>query len=648
MCPQSLRIRSVVLGCAGALIWGGCAGTSAPADDGEGQGEGEAEPAGPECEDGEARPCFDAEERLSGIGACKAGLSRCQGGIFDACIGQVTPGPESCDGTDEDCDGTADEGLGDTCVPCEGDCHRDGFGANTDRPFAAGEDSQGVKAADGGLVLDTEEIDVSFVWIANTDEGTVSKIEPRAGKEVARYLSALPVAGLPPPLERCRERDGGPGAPPAGNCPSRTAVDLRGDVWVANRAFEGQGSVTKILAAGCPDKDGDGVIRTSHDADGNGMINLADAEEFPGVDDECVALTVPIGKRNAKPRGLAVDPFFPPDHGSVWVGAYDDKEMHRVHGTTGEILVSLPLTIRPYGAVMTASRTLWVTSLRNVEDGIVHIDSATNEVGAVTRIQSSSQCAGGYGIAVDAKGRIWLGGWDCQAVFRFDPADGSWRTYDLQRGHTRGVTVDGAGQVWVAQSHSGHPIEEIGRITSMNADDGGDRREIDLPGAAETIGLGVDADGKIWAVNRGSNNAMRIDPDSGDVLATVPTGDAPYTYSDFTGFGLRTFTAPFGSWWGDVDACPPSGDPDWERLNWAADMLPSSRITVWIRASARKELVPNAPRLGPFHDTPVDLRAIPEITGKAHMRIELELRTDDFEESPILKAVHVQYHCPSG
>ncbi len=635
----ALALLSTGLGCADATT-----SSAPPACEGDACGE----PPAPECEEGEATPCFESDARFDGVGACQAGLKRCQAGTFGACLGQVLPGSETCDGTDEDCDGTADEGLGDTCVPCEGDCRRDGFGANTDRPFAVGEDSQGVKAATGGLVLDTEVVDVSFVWIANTDEGTVSKIEPRAGKEVARYLSALPIAGLPPAPERCRERDGGPGAPPAGNCPSRTAVDLRGDVWVANRAFEAQGSVTKILAAGCPDKDGDGVIRTSHDADGNGIINIADAEEFPGADDECLAMTVAIGQKNAKPRGLAVDPFFPPDHGSVWVGAYDDKQIHRVHGTTGEVLNTLDLPIRPYGAVMTAARTLWVTSLRNVEDGIINVDSATNEVGRVVKIESSSACAGGYGIAVDGSGRIWLGGWDCQATFRYDPADSSWRTYDLQRGYTRGVTVDGNGRVWVAQSHSGSPLSKIGRVTSMNAEDGSDRREIPLPGAEETIGLGVDADGKIWAVNRGSNNAMRIDPDSGEVIATVRTGDAPYTYSDFTGFGLRTFAAPFGSWWGDVNACPPSGNPDWERLTWAADMLPSSRITVWLRASAREELLPNSPRLGPFNDSPVSLADIPEIEGKAHMRIEVELRTDDFEESPVLKAVHVQYDCPSG
>ena len=306
-------------------------------------------PTPPECQEGEAAPCFEGPEELVGVGSCRSGQRRCAEGAFGACVGQVLPDAETCDGDDQDCDGTADEGLGDACAPCEGDCRRDGFGAHTDHPFVVGDDSQGVAARDGGLVLDTETIDVSFVWIANTDEGTVSKIEPRAGHEVGRYLSALPGPGLPAPLEPCDEAQGG------GLCPSRTAVDLRGDVWVANRAFLAQGSVTKILAAGCPDRDGDGVITTSHDADGDGAIDIGDPEEFPGADDECLALTVPIGSPNAKPRGLAVDPFHPRDHGSVWVGAYDDKQIHRVHGTTGEVLNTLDLPIRPYGAVMTAA-----------------------------------------------------------------------------------------------------------------------------------------------------------------------------------------------------------------------------------------------------------------------------------------------------
>ncbi len=58
------------------------------------------------CGDGMVRACT-----LPGI--CAAGTEQCTGGAWGAC--SVSPQTETCDGRDEDCDGTADEGLTVTC-----------------------------------------------------------------------------------------------------------------------------------------------------------------------------------------------------------------------------------------------------------------------------------------------------------------------------------------------------------------------------------------------------------------------------------------------------------------------------------------------------------------------------------------------------
>ena len=81
-------------------------------------------------------------------------------------------------------------------------------------------------------------IDFSFIWIANSPEGTVSKVDTQSATEVARYRT-------------------GPGEPD----PSRTSVNLAGDVAVLNRA----GGVAKIAAIEerCVDANGDGIIQTS-------------------------------------------------------------------------------------------------------------------------------------------------------------------------------------------------------------------------------------------------------------------------------------------------------------------------------------------------------------------------------------------------
>ena len=54
------------------------------------------------------------------------------------------------------------------------------------------------------------------------------------------------------------------------NNPSRTAVDFNGDIWVANRAFGGQSSVTKIAndLTECADRNGTPGLQTSSDVNG--------------------------------------------------------------------------------------------------------------------------------------------------------------------------------------------------------------------------------------------------------------------------------------------------------------------------------------------------------------------------------------------
>jgi hypothetical protein len=74
-----------------------------------------------EGEDGEAltRRCYDGAEGTDGVGACVAGAQRCEGGDFGACDGQVLPAPESCDGADNDCDGAEDEDNPEAGVRCQ-------------------------------------------------------------------------------------------------------------------------------------------------------------------------------------------------------------------------------------------------------------------------------------------------------------------------------------------------------------------------------------------------------------------------------------------------------------------------------------------------------------------------------------------------
>src|SRR5947208_9649917 len=58
------------------------------------------------------------------VGVCKAGLARCPAGAF-VCVGKIDPGVETCNGLDDNCDGVIDNntpGEGVACGSAVGTC----------------------------------------------------------------------------------------------------------------------------------------------------------------------------------------------------------------------------------------------------------------------------------------------------------------------------------------------------------------------------------------------------------------------------------------------------------------------------------------------------------------------------------------------
>jgi streptogramin lyase len=141
----------------------------------------------------------------------------------------------------------------------------------------------------------------------------------------------------------------------------------------------------------------------------------------------------------------------------------------------------------------------------------------------------------GYGIAVDAQDRVWTSGrlpTGGSCVNRLDPDTDERVTYNGAGfgAFFRGLAVDNLGSVWVA-------------------DTGGDLLRIDEAtvalvhrfhaGPSSVVGVAVDYQDQIWAISEGGNAALRIDPESYEV-ESFRVGLGPYTYSDMTGFQLRT------------------------------------------------------------------------------------------------------------
>lgn len=598
---------------------------------------------GCECESGDpVIACIPPESDPTLVGTCKEGQSMCVDGRYGACT--LT--------ADRTCEQVAVASGGFDLTP-----------ENSD---------QVVLGPEGELVLDpeVEQVEFGFLWVANTGENTVSKVDIETGHEVARYASvrdsaslgvdAVPVGGFNGSTDNC------------GNCPSRTAIDYNGDAFVANRAFGGQATVTKYgnESMGCIDRDGNGVIDTSADVDGDGRIAVDDPGEFLGEDDECILWTKPVGEPGEIARALAIDAGGPDgENGNVWVGLFNGRRVVALSGDTGDpildaggVPVSVSLSdgagsIRPYGAAVDGGGNIWLTG---IEEGstvyIAKVNAYTYQLLGLYAVPDDDDgCSLNYGITIDPAQRIWVGGWQCHDVKGFDPATGNWYRVDRDdESNTRGVAVDIAGNVWVAYDGGRVGRFRIDDVIAMG--DNAPGTMFDLPplpapwdgGIDNTIGVGIDKNGACWAVSRNDDlevgAATRIKPDG--TMESFPVGLNPYTYSDFTGFGLLTVVRPNGWWRGTIEGCAKSNTPsDWTMLEWGEIEPPGTAVRMRLRVADTMAGLATAPWYGPWDNSPVDLDAAGVPTAY-YMEVEVQLTTTDATQSPAFTGFTVHFDCP--
>jgi streptogramin lyase len=559
--------------------------------------------------------------------------------------------PGGCIDRDGDGYGTncaAGEDCDDADPARQTNCSAVNLGSRSTNPWAPADDnSSGVIVDDDGdLTLAAYPEIEPAVWIANAVEGSVTRLDAQTGRELARYPSAISGDNNARPWnERCDYVR-------TGNCPSRTSIDFRGDCWVANRAFENQGTVTKIAShiEDCIDRNGDGVIQTSQDLNGDGMISLG-TDEFLGDGDECVLFTIDVGGSNGVPRALAIAPDMNGDAsgGNAWVGMNFERRFAEIDGDTGEIRQYVEVPLNPYGALASKHEgVVWVTNagwqapLPDNSPGICSINFTSGVVSPRYEVQSETSCVGTYGITVDELGRVWVGGYPCPGhAFRYDPASGNWRTIVVpDSGEPRGLVADGEGHIWLAFFNCAD--RQCGLVTRFNAGDGSDIRRFMLPTGAVTIGVDLDADGYVWAVNQESNNASRIDPVSGEITE-FPTGEGPYTYSDFTGHSLLQ-QFPRGYYREVVEVCD---NAIWLHLIWDGETPTDTSIDIRLRTANTQVGLASSEWIGPFPASPADLQIDPgPLPDGRFLEIEITLITHNDAAAPALRSIELSYECP--
>lgn len=440
------------------------------------------------------------------------------------------------------------------------------------------------------LQLSKSSSTLPFIWIPNSNNGTISKIDSRTGDELGRYLTG----------------------PTTGGSPSRTTVDLKGNCWVGNR---NTGTVVKVGLSEngqCMDRNGNGKIETS-----TGPAAL------PWGQDECVLFEVVLNKgaevsvipgtagaayNSSGPRGIAVD-----KNNNVWAGTFSSKMLYYIDGASGAILRKLDTAARShgsYGALIDQNGLVWSADISN--GNVLRLDPATN---AMTVVSLGHQA---YGLGLDKMGNLYVAGWTNNVMSKINTQTSQILWKSAGEAGIRGVAVTNDGDIWTANSISN-------TVTRWGSDGS---RKASIPGMNHPTGVAVDADGKVWVVNYSDDNILRINPSNNAVELKKGVGaSGHYGYSDMTGIVARSMTTKLGTWTVTLDA--KTDNTGWGSVSWNGTENANATIKVRARVSNNMQVWSNWEEL-------TKGAAIKSAVAGRYIQVESSLQLLSGDASPLL------------
>jgi MYXO-CTERM domain-containing protein len=504
-------------------------------------------------------------------------------------------------------------------------------------------DPKAEAVADQLILGRTQVSKVGRVWVDNYIMGWIVGIDAKTGRQFARFDSAsVTINGQP-----TGGQPSGKGAPQfqcdfasKGNCPGRVTTDSNGDVWIINRAFGKQGTLSKFSGSlgHCLDRNNNGIIDTSNDANGDGIVNPDDAAEYFGQNDECILATIPVGAPDMWPRGVAVD-----KKGKIWASLFKQGKIFRFNPNepvTLETVVDLGDNVNPY-SLATGKDYLFVSNRGTGGTKRVNID--TLEV-------DSAPCPGTtYGIVATPDGnRAYLGQLEAPGgIFKADFVEHTCVYTNTGDTNATAPTLDLDGKIWL----SGYGNASLERLTDPGPPSAPLVKDFGVAaGGSNPHGLSPDFAGIIWSVTDGAPFIKAFNPDgSPAALPFTPSitapGNYPYTpylYSDFTGVQIDR-QAPFtrlGSWSATYDsgvnAIP------WSQVLWNQEPEGATPPETALAVSARAGDTPQA--LGQAAFVPaVSGAALAGVKGR-YIEVKVDLSGPGYE-TPVLSDLTVKGPC---
>lgn len=496
--------------------------------------------------------CYSGSAETLDVGVCHSGHAVCAEGVFQHCSGQKLPSTEVCNQRDDDCDGTTDEWVASPCGGCDPKCSGQIWGSPV-VPFTADTGLAVTPAQE--LTLARNPRERKFVWVPNTDEGTLSKIDADSALEVARYKT------------------------PAGR-PYRVAVDHRGDVWVLDNLPGAPARLSKFASdrERCVDRDADGLQTSSS------------ASRVLEVDD-CRLLDVAVGGPDDDAQALAIDGARAPDDefaGNAWVGFLRAQRVVAYDGTTGLQLKAAEL---PKFAAYAGSFDPWGVLWLIDRDGQLARVDPVSEIPTVDILQTELACYELESVCADTDGRLLFAGFGCESVASYDPRSDAWSSLIVpELLSPRGVALT-ASAPWVVYTSGqiaqmGRDPLAVGPASALGTDD---------VEPFESVALAADSGDRLWIVSTqggadGRGLATRFDPAVSRATAQVSVGMGPRGGGDLTGLALgEEFVSEASVSHVFAGSCADAGVGNatrWKAVHVVAEVGPGGSVQVEVRWAA--------------------------------------------------------------